>query len=432
MRNTSFVQKKGEKEVKENKLVVVSSVEKETEDMAIQKNGEKGYVVTAWSGERYPNGRKKLIREEVDTKKAAEKRERELFKLVREMKQNIETLLPKNIANSILFQDAADEWLSKKKDDIALSTWQRYRGIVEKHLLPVFGELAVGDITAELIQSYFDTEKAAKKLSGTSLRQHFVVIENVLKAAGSHVMYSMKRPRKNDTEINCIQNPFELKAFVSSFENSILYLPVFIGANTGMRLSEIAGLKWRDIDLHHGLVRVSRGLHWAKDEDTGERYFYEKALKTKNAKRTINISKAAINVLEKFKARNNGKPNDYVCKSTLGTPISREQISKNFVRHAKRQGYDISFHSLRHSHATILIMVYKVPVKTVSRRLGHSDITVTLSIYTAAIQEMDELAAAAMETIFAEEADEESMDESSISDTNDTANDTAGLKTVKK
>lgn len=432
MQNATIrIKNKKEKSEVAKKNNIVSSVQKDGEEMGIQKNKNGGYVVSVWNGQRYPSGRKKYIREEVDTKKAAEKRERELLKLIREireMKQDIETLVPEktNTQNNKLFQEAAYDWLLKKKDDIALSTFQRYQGIVKKHLLPVFGKLTVGDITTEIVQKYFDQEKAAKKLSGTSLRQHFVVLENVLKSEGSHVMYNMKRPKKKDTEIRCIKNPFELRAFVESFRGSILFLPVFLAANTGMRLSEIAALRWRDIDLQHGYISVSKGLHWSKNNE-GKRYYYEKELKTKNAKRTIKISSNAIKVLKTAKTKSNAKLADFVCTDARGNPISRDQASKSFVRHAKRHGYDISFHSLRHSHATILIMIYKVPLKTVSRRLGHSDITVTLSIYTSVIQEQDELAAAAMEKIFAATEGEE-LDQNSNPDENDTTNDTAELK----
>jgi len=116
--------------------------------------------------------------------------------------------------------------------------------------------------------------------------------------------------------------------------------------------------------------------------------------------RTVKINELDIDVLREYKFKQHGKQNDFVCLDTFQRPIGKDSIGPNFRDQAKRKGYDICFHSLRHSHATILILIYKVPIKTVSRRLGHSDISVTLSIYAQFIQEQDELCSQAMETAF--------------------------------
>jgi len=366
-----------------------------SDEMAVWKRGDK-YEVAVPDG-RYSNGRIKYRREIVDSEDEAYKRENELLAEIKEIKQKLEFLQKQESGSDKCFNVAAKEWSENKKDDVTLKTWKRYDGIINSHLVPHFGDIPVNNINERMIREYFKTNSNCS----TTLRQHFVILDNVLKQEGLYTMKDVPRPRRRRRAIVCIKDPQELAEFVMSFKNSLLYLPVYIAANTGMRFSEIAGLRWQDVDLYNGYISVNRVLHWDYDED-GDRYWYiDEECKTINAHRTIKINNVDIEVLKKAKQIQKGKQGDFVCLDTKGGPIARDTHGSNFRQYARARGYEISFHSLRHSHATILIMIYKVPIKTVSKRLGHSDITVTLSTYTSVIQEQDDIAATAMEDEFA-------------------------------
>lgn len=366
-------------------------------EMAVRKYGDK-YEVAVPDG-RYANGRMKYRRELADTEEQAYKREKELLAEIKEIQNRLDLLQEKQeVKSGKPFRIAADKWIESKKDEVTLKTWKRYESILSIHAIPYFQDKPVNEISEEEIREYFQ----ANPNCGTTLRQHYVILDNILRQEGLNTMQNIKRPKKNRRAIVCIKDPVELAEFVMGFKNSLLYLPVHIAANTGMRFSEVAGLRWQDVDLYNGYIHVSRSLHWEYDDDKNRYWYIQEEGKTINSLRTIKINSVDIEVLKEAKKNQRGKQGDFVCLDTMGNPIAQDIHGANFCQYAKAMGYNISFHSLRHSHATILIMIYKVPIKTVSVRLGHSDITVTLSIYTSVIQEQDDLAAVAMEDVFAE------------------------------
>ena len=158
-----------------------------------------------------------------------------------------------------------------------------------------------------------------------------------------------------------------------------------------MRLSEIAGLRWEDVSFKTGHITVSRSLHWKKENKI--RQWYIKSTKNGSSRRTIKISDKDIDVLKRFKEERSASKGDFVCVDSNGNPLSAQTISPNFKARAKVRGYDVSFHSLRHSHATILIQYYRKSINAVSRRLGHANVTTTLSIYASVLpQEDDDIA----------------------------------------
>ena len=373
--------------------------------MGIYKRGN-GWEVAIPTGERYKNGRLKYRRELLPTEEEAYIREKEILNIL----ANKVISINKQFSNKPLktpkkekapkqetFKSIANKWLESKKKEVTLKTWERYSLILKKHLLPEFGSRNINSIKEEDIIEYLENNPN----SGTTKRQHYVILKGIFKLVKlNNVMEDIKRPKKNTTTINCIKDPQELAAFVHSFQGTVLFIPVYIASVTGMRLSEIAALRWQDIDLVNGYIYVTESLQWAKNEETKERYWYVKDTKSKYSCRTININAKDIEILKEHKFKQQGKQNDFVCLDTLKRPICKDSIGPNFRDQAKRKGYDITFHSLRHSHATILILIYKIPPKTVSRRLGHSDISVTLSIYSQFIPEQDELCSQAMETAF--------------------------------
>ncbi len=329
----------------------------------------------------------------------AYKREQELLAEIKGIQNRLDSLQTDSEKSDKPFTVAAKEWIKSKKSEVSLKTWKRYKSILKVHVIPFFQNIPVSKISEDDIKSYLQNNPNC----GTTLRQHYVIIDHILRQEGLDTMKNIKRPKKNRRAINCIKDPKELAEFVMSFrKKTLLYLPIYIAANTGMRFSEIAGLKWQDVDLYNGYISVNRSLHWDYDENNNRYWYIQEEGKSPSSLRIIKINDGDIEVLKEAKRKQKGKHGDFVCVDTRGNPIAQDTHGNNFRQYTKARGYNINFHSLRHSHATILIMIYKVPIKTVSRRLGHSNITVTLDIYTSVIQEQDDLAAAAMEDVFCE------------------------------
>ena len=356
--------------------------------MGIYKRG-KGWEVAVATGERYENGRPVYRREMVDTEQEAEKKEYELLLEIQRLRTELKQAYPKEQKCLTRFKTIADKWLKKKVFELAPRTYERYENIFNKYLIPTFGNKAISKITEDEIRNYLTSHSN----SNTTMQQHYTLLKGIFGEVKIKVMDEIKRPRKEHTEIYCIKDPEELVEFIKSLKDTMLFIPAYIAAVTGMRLSEIAGLKWEDVNLKTGYITVNRSLHWGKDEKTKLRKWYTKATKRNSSKRTIKISQKDVEILQAHKEITKAGKSDFVCLDTNGNPLAKDSVSSNFKARAKVRGWDISFHSLRHSHATILLQHYRMTTSAVSKRLGHSKETTTLTIYTSAIpREDDEIA----------------------------------------
>lgn len=169
---------------------------------------------------------------------------------------------------------------------------------------------------------------------------------------------------------------------IDNFFEHLYFAILWVGYMTGLRVNELFGLFWEDIDLdkkvmrvHHMLVLKSRH-DWKRNNYT----------KTESGKRTISLDDDTVSVLRKWKQRQKtvglGGESDFVftydglpmLKSTLANVIRR--FSK--IAHVKV----IQAKGLRHSHASYLINEFNVSVLALSKRLGHSDPSITLSTYS--------------------------------------------------
>lgn len=361
------------------------------ENMGVYRRGDKGWEVAVDTGERYKSGRKKYYRELVKTKKEAMQREKELLeeyqKVTQQMiQEEIKKLQNKDLPDSINFKDAAEEWLNMKKIEVRRTTFQGYQIIVEKHLIPYFRDMNIADITESEVRAYF---AAKSELSSTTLRHHYSTLSMILRFKNNNCMSNIKRPRFSNFEAKVINNIEELEELINNLKGTVAYLPSKFAALAGMRMSEIAGLQWQDLDSNNNILRVRRSLHWTiKDGKKGE--YYLDTTKTQSSVRAIFLSLKFVEELKELKENRQDKETDFICRDTNGNPIFRQNIYDSFKRKVKKLGYSkLRFHDLRHSHATIAIHQFNVDAKTVQERLGHSTVTTTLSIYTAKSREQD-------------------------------------------
>jgi integrase len=167
---------------------------------------------------------------------------------------------------------------------------------------------------------------------------------------------------------------------------------------TGTRRGELCGLQWGDIDLDRGVLRVERSVEETK---AGLRL---KAPKTKRGRRNITLGESAVAMLRTHKIKQLeirlvlglGKIADstLVFSTIDGELLRPGNVTRAWSRAMPRLGK--TFHSLRHTHASMLINA-GVDILTISRRLGHSKAAITLDVYGHLIGGADEAAAAAIE-----------------------------------
>ncbi len=180
---------------------------------------------------------------------------------------------------------------------------------------------------------------------------------------------------------------------LSAIKHTRPYWPVLLGLTTGMRRGEILALRWRNVDLEHGAVRVVESVEQTK---AGLRF---KAPKTESA-RGITLPSFAVHELRRLKRqqaeellalgiRQSGET--LVCARADGQPHQPRSLTHEFTSLIGRM-IDIPrvrFHDLRHSHATQLLSAGVHP-KIAQERLGHSTITTTMDLYSHVTKTMQE------------------------------------------
>ncbi len=165
-----------------------------------------------------------------------------------------------------------------------------------------------------------------------------------------------------------------------------------------MRLGEVLGLKWEDIDFNNRTLSVRRTINRLKNYDgTTKTKIVIDTPKTKNAIRTIPLSNIALDGLINHKVTQDGEKDfasssyiddGFIFTNELGTPIEPRSYQDTFKLIVDDAGLeDIHFHLLRHSFASNGITLGISP-KIISEILGHSDITTTLNIYSHVVNEV--------------------------------------------
>lgn len=177
-----------------------------------------------------------------------------------------------------------------------------------------------------------------------------------------------------------------------------------LALSTGMRRGELLAIRWQDVDLEVGQVRVERSLEQTR------RGLSFKAPKSRHGRRTISLpASAVIELRGHWKAQQErrlqlgmGKSTDedLVFPTVDGKPRKPNALTNEWLLATTAIGRRTSLHALRHTHASNLIAA-GIDILTISRRLGHAKPAVTLNVYGHLYASSDDRAAQAIEAMFA-------------------------------
>lgn len=271
-------------------------------------------------------------------------------------------------------------------------------------------------------KAFTEHQKEGGKLKGNSVQHYHAMLSGVFKKGvqwgliEENPCTKAERPKVKSPEMN-ILNETDTAKLLSCLNNAPVYLSVIVqlAMTTGARRGELCALRWSDIDLEHGVLAINRNLIKIPGQGT-----VFSSPKTKKSRRCIKIGKNSVELLREYKRYQaeerlkigsqwakkiqieDGKTvdNDLLFTSWNGTPIDPHRITKEFGAFLKENGLPhVTFHSLRHLNATILIANH-VPITTVSNRLGHAQTSTTLNIYADDIQSADAAAAETVDNAF--------------------------------
>jgi integrase len=287
--------------------------------------------------------------------------------------------------------------------DITARTAQRYSQLVENQIAPHLGATTLQKLSRLDIEGWHTALRATGLAARTIGHAHRVLAKALSDAENDgiiirNVCKQRKAPKVPDTEQAIVK---DIPALLGKIAGARLYPMAILALFAGMRLGEVLALRDGRLDLDGGVVKVREAL-----EETKAKGIVFKAPKSDAGRRDITLPDIAIEALREHRRQllefrmklGAGKlPEDALLFANLeGRLLRPSTVSSDWGTLAARIGMpEITFHGLRHTHASQLINA-SVDIVTISKRLGHAKPSVTLAIYAHMFTSDDSKAAAAI------------------------------------
>lgn len=304
-------------------------------------------------------------------------------------------------AAQITLNQFLQRWLESHSVSIRPKTIQQYEQIVHQYLAPGIGRIKLRDLRPDHIQTLYSACLRQGKSERTVLLIHAVLhraLNQALKwgLIARNPVDGATHPKTRRHEMNTLTDSQvrDLLRAVKGTKHEALYL---LAVSTGLREGELLGLRWSDLDWTTRRLQVQRQLQRVRG---GGLIFSEP--KSQAGKRSVVLSTIVVSRLrshrviqayERLFAGDQWKENDLLFPSTIGTPWEPRNLFKQFKILLRKAALpDIRFHDLRHTAATLMLQQGIHP-KVVQERLGHADISLTLSTYSHVLPNIQEEAA---------------------------------------
>jgi integrase len=301
--------------------------------------------------------------------------------------------------NRVTLAEHMSNWLDGK-DNITPLTRQRYAEIISAHIVPMLGEIELQKLKPVEVQQWLVAMRNGRRgqRSARTIVHAYRVLRAALQSAMKldmiprNVADNVEPPKADDREVEILKAG-DVPAVLEALKASRIYPVVALALSTGARRSELLALRWCDVDLGRGALKIERSLEQTK---AGLRF---KSPKTKRGRRSLSLPVFAVDMLAQHRkaqlelrlqlGMGKHEPDALVFCNHDGSPISPNYFSIMWRRVVMREGLPkVTFHSLRHSHASALIRA-GLDVVRVSRQLGHSKPTITLATYAHEFEEAD-------------------------------------------
>lgn len=312
--------------------------------------------------------------------------------------------LKKQQSDGVFFADDAQtlsDWLKHwleniAKPDLRPASYADYEATVRNHILSdLIASVRLAKLNPESVENYL-TRLRASGNSSRVISKAYVALNRSLNVAAKRRRISnnpcqyVDKPRYDSGEAKTLSRK-QLQTLLQACEGERLAPLVKLAIATGMRLGELLGLQWDDIDFERSVLTVRR----AQSEYSGKVTFGKP--KTRAGSRTISLDAYAIQTLEEHRkqmfAEGNFDKGGFVFVAAGGGLLRRSNMRRDFWNPLLQEtGIKVPFHALRHTSAT-LMLASGVHPKVAQQRLGHSKVAMTLDIYSHVLDGMDSEAA---------------------------------------
>ena len=294
-------------------------------------------------------------------------------------------------SGSVSFSEISRRWLDISSISIKGSTILKYQNLLDTHIIPEFGNVAIDLITPEMIENFISWKlRSGNIVNGQGLSYQYVktmtlIINSVIAYAADRqlcgpLVYRIPRQGSYLSEVQIMsrsdQSVLE-KPYTGIYP--LCHLGILISLNSGLRIGEICALRWSDIDLDEAIIHVrhttSRVLA-GNDCSEGSKVIISSP-KSKASVRNIPIVPFLVPILRQYYEEASF---DYVVSDGPGflSPRTFEYRYHRILSELRLPAYN--YHVLRHTFATRCVEAGADP-KSLSYILGHSNVSVTLNLY---------------------------------------------------
>lgn len=347
-------------------------------------------------------------------------------------------------------------WLDHKRGRLRPRAWLTYEQAVRLHLIPGIGQASLGRLTPAQLEAWFERHQTDDGASARNIRYARSVLRAALGQArkwrlvGDNVAALVDPPRHRAKEIQPLTPP-QARTLLGHVKDHRLGALVSVGTAVGLRLGEVLGLRWQDVDLDVGMLSVRQALERSGGDGAARRPLTvarrallaglkrapkrseeRKALlqelealrarwrdlrttvhfvepKSPRSRRTIRLPQVVIVALrshrtrqltERLAAGGGWTDSGLVFTTVAGTPLDARNVTREFQAMLVAAGLPrIRFHDLRHTAATLLLS-QGVDPRTIMETLGHSQISLTLNTYSHVMPALQIDAAAKLDAVF--------------------------------
>ncbi len=296
-------------------------------------------------------------------------------------------------ARSETFEQYIHRWLEQNaKPRLKLSTFETYGWFIEKYALPTLAKIPIGKLTPDTFRALY-ASLTERGLNGSTVRH----LHSILRGAFRPAVESGILPRspfqgivlpREEPGQKLAMTVEQARAFMDAIKGDPYEAFFLVALSTGMRAAELAGLKWVDFDEGDGTLTIRQTVY----QSNSGAWFWTTP-KTRNAYRSIPIPGWVVEALKRHRAAQDEqrekvgeqwRENGLIFPNALGDPITNQNMGQRRLKMLLRKAGLNERFSLRTFRRTFITLAIanKIDPKTVAALAGHSDVTVTLEIYT--------------------------------------------------
>ncbi|MBD5143030.1 MAG: tyrosine-type recombinase/integrase [Ruminococcus sp.] len=272
-----------------------------------------------------------------------------------------------------------EEWLCAIKFRVKSSTYANYQMKVNKHILPIFGGLRYENLSAQMIHDFIQ-KKISSGLSPKYVSDIVIVFKTMTKYVSRVHRFRnliadviLPKLQKKETQLFSENQQKQLCRYLLKNQNHTS-LCILMSIYTGLRIGEICGLQWSDIDFEKSILTVRRTIQRIH---TGNKTKLQiDTPKSSSSQRSVPIPEFLMNLLKIFRKQNN-----FYLLSGTEQPAEPRTMQRRFKAILKKANLpSVNYHSIRHLFATNCIKA-GFDIKTLSEILGHASVETTLKLY---------------------------------------------------